>query len=366
MLDMRAINIISVTLILMVVYATKVLCQTQMPWSYPSSIEFHAENSNGARGYVDPCQHEINDEYRSNYSIAIDLYIEGEEMRAEMLEEWVNLASGHFMYDSDGITLTMDLCIENVVYLKPSEVDMQGAELVEDGWYPEVEYKRASDMIDNVAGNQSQKTLPIFVIDTRLLGYSSIGGAGRTGRGVFVSRDLVEGKVTGRRPDVVLTHLIASFIGLPPIWFDEGKCGDGIDDTPIQDGINFGWRSKVKHVSLKGKQVWQELTTNYMGNLTDSLRGQWTNGQIRRLNALLQHPMNDEITNGSGCGEVDQASLHVATDHSKLELSVEPNPVRTDAHFELVGGSSDNIAGREERLRLLLWSHTHRNWKLLY
>lgn len=82
-----------------------------------------------------------------------------------------------------------------------------------------------------------------------------------------------------------LTHLIGSYLGLYPLW-GESECSDDyVDDTPIHNSINFTC-PKFDHVSTCDGYP-TEMTMNFMDATYDACRYMFTNGQIKRMQAVL-------------------------------------------------------------------------------
>jgi hypothetical protein len=83
-----------------------------------------------------------------------------------------------------------------------------------------------------------------------------------------------------------LTHLLGNYLGLYDLWGPCLCCDDNVEDTPIHNGPNYGNIDLYKHVSLcDGNPV--EMTMNFMDNTNDDWMYMFTQGQKKRMQAVL-------------------------------------------------------------------------------
>ena len=83
------------------------------------------------------------------------------------------------------------------------------------------------------------------------------------------------------------TGRIAMYLGLHHIWGDSYGCAsdDGIADTPIQEGPNFG-KVDFPHVSC-GNGPHGDMFMNFLDYTDDSVACMFTKGQVVRMNQTL-------------------------------------------------------------------------------
>ncbi len=94
-----------------------------------------------------------------------------------------------------------------------------------------------------------------------------------------------------------ISHEVGHWFGLQHVWGDDGgKCAgdqgagnDGISDTPDQGDMNFGCPT-FPHVSCTGSAPNGDMFMNYMDYTDDACRNMFTQGQVNRMNFVLDNP----------------------------------------------------------------------------
>jgi hypothetical protein len=132
-------------------------------------------------------------------------------------------------------------------------------------------------VVDMPEGMNSYSTSPYqedylagIVIDYRLFGTQEKGEHG-----------FVEGKT--------LTHLMGNYLGLNDLWSDYQRCADdGVADTPLHNAQTTGC-PEYRHVSTCYKEEYvPAMTMNFMNNTNDECQFMFTEGQVRRMRAMIE------------------------------------------------------------------------------
>lgn len=92
-----------------------------------------------------------------------------------------------------------------------------------------------------------------------------------------------------------LTHLVANYLGLLDLWNRFNRCGDDyVMDTPIHNAPNEDVPIH-KHRSLcPGNPL--EMTMNFMDCTPDALQVMFTEGQVKRMHAVIDGLRPDLLT----------------------------------------------------------------------
>ena len=176
--------------------------------------------------------------------------------------------------------------------------------------------------------------IPITLLDGTddFLGFASPVPHASPSDGIAVAVGLVCGEVPGRTLGKTVAQLIANYIGLKPIWYQDSPYGDMVDDTPCHNAPNHGsYPPGAKHYSLcEGMPL--ELTDNYMDDTDEAMRTSWTAGQVERLRWLLSSSKFRSGLVGPPCSSEAPVKKEAPTlDPSSLpsgaKLRAFPNPV---------------------------------------
>ncbi|WP_168038674.1 zinc-dependent metalloprotease [Neolewinella antarctica] len=142
-----------------------------------------------------------------------------------------------------------------------------------------------------------------------------------------------------------LTHLIGTYLGLTPIWGDGGPCGDdGIVDTPVHNGPNYGTTSPGHISTCPGNPL--EMTMNFMDAGDDDQLHMFTKGQATWMRAVLSKggPRGNLLKTQTECNIAKSLFSRTSLDNvsisqdEQLHLSTYPNPVKAAFTVEVKGG----------------------------
>ena len=180
-------------------------------------------------------------------------------------------------------------------------------------------------------------------------GFAQIPGGEVTTDGIVIDPKFFGSSGTARAPydrGKTLTHLIGSYLGLSPIWGDGTSCGDdGISDTPIHNGPNFGAPGKG-HVSTCADHP-IEMTMNFMDATDDAWLHMFTREQAIFMRTVLSRegPRGGLLGTATKCSERERETE--VRDESKATLSdrtptvvAYPNPASTTFEIQLNASSS--------------------------
>jgi len=136
----------------------------------------------------------------------------------------------------------------------------------------------------------TQKYINVWITDLegQNAGYAQMPGGDPTLDGIVIDFQYFGQEGTAIFPyneGKTLTHLIGNYLGLYSLW-GEMECGDDrVDDTPIHNSPNFTC-PEFDHVSTCDGYP-TEMTINFMDATYDACRNMFTNGQIKRMQAIL-------------------------------------------------------------------------------
>ncbi len=130
----------------------------------------------------------------------------------------------------------------------------------------------------------SGEAIPIYIVDATdaVLGFASTVPHAATTDVVVVARQLIDGTLPNRSEGRTVAHLVANYLGLKPLWYDETDAGDLIDDTPCHNAANYGKYEGTIHFSLCAGMP-RESIDNIMDNTDEEIRSSWTAGRSSPL-----------------------------------------------------------------------------------
>ena len=106
--------------------------------------------------------------------------------------------------------------------------------------------------------------------------------------GVVIDIDdfLIDGDINQGKS---LTHLLGNYFGLLDLFNQYEYCGDdGVSDTPIHNAPSRG-NPKGKHFTLcPTENLAACMTMNFMDSTSDAAQYMFTNGQVRRMHAMIE------------------------------------------------------------------------------
>jgi hypothetical protein len=126
-----------------------------------------------------------------------------------------------------------------------------------------------------------------------LLGYAQFPGAPAETDGVVILSTAFGTTGSAAAPfnlGRTATHEVGHWLNLRHIWGDRNDCkgDDRVDDTPEQEGPNFGTPT-FPHVTCQNGPN-GDLFMNYMDYVDDAAMVMFTSGQVERMNATLGGP----------------------------------------------------------------------------
>ena len=135
-----------------------------------------------------------------------------------------------------------------------------------------------------------QRYLNIWIVPQapNVAGYAQLPGAKAASDGIVIDPKFFGVGGTAVAPfdgGKTLTHLIGSYLGLSELWSQNGCGDDGVEDTPIHDGPNFGVPSRGHISTCDGYPL--EMTMNFMDNTDDAAQYMFTRGQAERMRSVL-------------------------------------------------------------------------------
>jgi len=132
-----------------------------------------------------------------------------------------------------------------------------------------------------------------------------------------------------------LTHLIGNYLNLYDLWGQQELCSDdGVSDTPIHNGPNYGCPTYMHVTSCGNNPV--EMTMNFMDNTDDPCMYMFTQGQKLRVHALFAAGGARELlatTPSSECDTMEAFRLvdpatPIETSEIANHFFLYPNPAR--------------------------------------
>jgi hypothetical protein len=126
----------------------------------------------------------------------------------------------------------------------------------------------------------------ITQLSDSIAGYAQYPGGSEKIDGIVIDpRYLANDEASPYSQGKTLTHLVANYLGLPPIWGRGGCSDDGIQDTPAHNAPNYG-RPDAGHSSTCAGYP-AEMTMNFMDSAEDEMLYMFTRRQVARMRAAL-------------------------------------------------------------------------------
>jgi hypothetical protein len=161
-------------------------------------------------------------------------------------------------------------------------------------WAADDKMKKTStggaDVIDN------QHFINVWVVDlaeANAAGYAQLPGGTITTDGIVIDKDYLLSDSTGLISPYMqgktLAHLVASYLGVYELWNDYDYCKDDfVKETPIHNAPNFSIsiESNHRHITMCPNDL-IEMYMNFMDNTDDNQLSLFTEGQIKRMKAIL-------------------------------------------------------------------------------
>lgn len=121
----------------------------------------------------------------------------------------------------------------------------------------------------------------------QVAGYSSLPGGSLEKDGVVLDFDVFgpNSSVEGLNMGKTLVHEVGHWLNLRHLWGDDYCGDDGVADTPVQGGYNFGCPSG-SHITCNNGP-YGDMYMNYMDFTNDACINMFTLGQKARMRALF-------------------------------------------------------------------------------
>ena len=188
-----------------------------------------------------------------------------------------------------------------------------------------------------------QKYLNIWVcnVGDGILGYASFPGCAAALDGIVVDNTAFGTTGTARYPfnkGRTCVHEIGHWLGLFHIWGDK-ECGDDfVADTPMQKNPHTGEVATPQYSDCTGL-IQLDMTMNFMEYVNDAAMWLFTEGQKKRMRAILTNPSirgslvysdgaTPVISTKIGCDTVKKVAAYYVTDKD-LTLAWSPIPYVT-------------------------------------
>jgi hypothetical protein len=85
-----------------------------------------------------------------------------------------------------------------------------------------------------------------------------------------------------------LTHLMGNYLGLSDLWSDYQRCiDDGVADTPLHNSMSTGCPGPGHVTTCYRDETVPAMTMNFMNNTDDRCQYMFTEGQVRRMRAMI-------------------------------------------------------------------------------
>ena len=282
------------------------------------------------------------------YGIAVQFYLQDPRLiDVESLSRIVAGVGEYYNFrDLLEINLQLDFCMEGFTLLEqgedvlPDSLEYQSAYFQRE-WFSNLRrYLERSDITDD-----KQNFIPVVIMDMDAVGFASMSGHKGATDVIVLSSRLLSEDIKHRDATTTLAHLIANYLNVKPLWYNEQGRGDLVDDTPCHDAPNFGKTTDEVHLSLC-TPIEVELSHNLMDNLNDDFRFGFTKGQVQRLaHCLTRKPQREGLLNNpcrDGLNEEEPQTLGLQILQSTLTL--EPNPATTTVLIHVKSSSSVNGA----------------------
>jgi Pregnancy-associated plasma protein-A/Secretion system C-terminal sorting domain len=159
-----------------------------------------------------------------------------------------------------------------------------------------------------------------------LLGYAQFpGGSAATDGVVLLYRSVGGPSAPGTAAPYHLgrtgSHEIGHWLNLRHIWGDSFCGNDFVNDTPTQDGSNFGCKTFPNISNCTGSAPNGDMYMNYMDYVDDNCMIMFSNGQAVRMNTAI-NSLRPNILNSLGCVPVTVG----LNDPVQDGISIYPNP----------------------------------------
>lgn len=192
----------------------------------------------------------------------------------------------------------------------------------------------------------TDRYINIWVVDLQdsTSGYAQMPGGDKKTDGIVIDYRFFGQSGTSLAPfdeGKTLTHLMGNYLGLYPIW-GRHRCGDDyIDDTPIHNAPNTGCPEGNHITTCEGNEV--EMTMNFMDNTNDACMYMFTDGQKRRMQAMVSKkgPRGKLGVKETQCNNELREEIAVREEDSLKEVDAEseigyfiPNPASNTLFFK--------------------------------
>ncbi len=152
-------------------------------------------------------------------------------------------------------------------------------------------------------------------------GYAQMPGHAKATDGIVIDHRYFGTTGTATYPydgGRTLTHLVANYLGVYPLWGLVRCADDKVRDTPVHNGPNFGCPGG-NHVSVCTDQP-VEMLPNFMDNTDDRCMSFFTAGQISRMYAVVAKDGPRGELSRSGSSLCDQDTEPDSLDGKDLEI----------------------------------------------
>jgi hypothetical protein len=150
--------------------------------------------------------------------------------------------------------------------------------------------EEAKRSIYDAAPWDAKRYLNVWIVPqgANVAGYAQMPGARGATDGIVIDPKYFGVGGTAVAPfdgGKTLTHLIGNYLGLSELWSEDACGDDGVDDTPVHNGPNFGIPGSGHVSTCDGYPL--EMTMNFMDNTDDVAQYMFTRGQAARMRSVL-------------------------------------------------------------------------------